>query len=138
MESLTSIYGADHRYHSLRIISAIFTLIGAALLLIGILLLAYSISALLTYETSTPPPGPEPFGAHQRSVASFVANLGPMFTLYAAFVFLVSGFQSVAFGALIRLAIQLEENTRASAQFLDKIRRRLESGGEAVEPIFRS
>jgi hypothetical protein len=31
-----------------------------------------------------------------------------------------------------------EENTRASAQFLDKIRMRLESSGQGIEPLLRT
>jgi hypothetical protein len=46
--------------------------------------------------------------------------------------------QLVAGGALFRLLIHLEENTRASAQFLDKIRMRLESSGEGVKPFLRT
>jgi hypothetical protein len=51
---------------------------------------------------------------------------------------MITGLQLVACGALFRLLIHLEENTRASAQFLDKIRLRLETSGEGVEPFLRT
>jgi hypothetical protein len=138
MENITSIYGCDRRYHSLRIISTFFTLIGAVLVLIGILLLGFGVSTLFSHATLTPPSVAEPFAARQGSVVPFGANPGAAISLFCSFAFLLSGLQSVAIGALSRLAIQLEENTRASAQFLDKIRRRLESGREAGEPSFLS
>lgn len=138
MEKLTSIYGCDLRYHSLRIISNIFTLLGVVLILIGIVLLGVGVSRLSPDATPTPLPGAEPFTVRHVSVLPF--GIDPWTALFllwsAAFVF--SGMQTVALGTLSRLAIQLEENTRATAQFLDKIRVRLESGGEAVEPWFRS
>lgn len=138
MEKITSIYGCDLRYHSLRIISTIFTLVGAVLILIGILLLGFAVFRLLSDATPTPPTGAEAFADHQVSVVPFSINLGATLSLLWSFAFLLSGLQTVAFGTLSRLAIQLEENTRASAQFLDKIRMRLELGGEADEPFFRS
>lgn len=137
MQRITSIYGADKRYSSLRVISNIFTLVGIVLMLIGTLLLVFGVSTLLSHATPTPPQGAEPFAARQVSALPFGA-VGTALSLLWAFACLLSGLQSVAFGTLLRLAIQLEENTRASAQFLDKIRMRLESGGEAVEPLFRS
>jgi hypothetical protein len=138
MEKLTSIYGRDLRYHSLRIISTIFTVVGALLILIGILLLGFGVSRLLSDATPTPLPGTEPFAVRQVSVGPFSINSWTALFLLWSFAFLFSGLQTVALGTLSRLAIQLEENSRASAQFLDKIRMRLESGGEAVEPLFRS
>jgi hypothetical protein len=71
------------------------------------------------------------------SVLPFGVNSWTALFLFWSFAFLLSGLQTVAFGTLFRLAIQLEENTRASAQFPDRVRMRLESGGEAVEPFFR-
>jgi hypothetical protein len=50
---------------------------------------------------------------------------------------LFSGLQLLALGAFLRLMIHLEENTRASAQALDRIRSRLEANPAGVEPIFR-
>jgi hypothetical protein len=138
MEKITSIYGCDRRYHSLRIIGTIFTLSGAVLILIGILLLGLGVSTLLSDATRTPPPGAEPFAVRQMSVVPFVANPRATLSLLWSFARLLSGLQSVALGTLSWLAIQVEENTRASAQFLDKIRMRLESGGEDGEPLFRS
>jgi hypothetical protein len=138
MDMITSFYRSDRRYLSLRIVSSIFTLVGAVLLLIGALLLVFGVSALLSDSTPTPPRGADPSAARQLSVVPFGAGPGGKLSLLWSFAALLSGLQSVAMGTLFRLAIQLEENTRASAQFLDTIRRRLESGGGAVEPLFRA
>lgn len=138
MERITSIYGSAPRYFSLRIISNIFTLVGIVLMLIGTVLLVFGVSALLSNATPTPAPGAEPFAARQVSVWPFGPGPGTTLLLLWSFVSLFSGLESVALGTLYRLAIQLEENTRATAQFLDRIRIRLESGGEPVEPSFRA
>jgi hypothetical protein len=71
-------------------------------------------------------------------------SLWPLGTQMAGFVFvwssalILGGLQYIAAGALLRLFINLEENTRAAAQALDRIRTRLESQGEEVGPFFRS
>jgi hypothetical protein len=139
MAKITSIYPSDRRYLSLRIIGNIFTLVGIVLVLVGAVLLVYGVSALLSDTSPNPPRGAEPFAARQVSVVPFLGTgPGAMLSLLWSFASLFSGLQTLAVGALFRLAIQLEENTRASAQSLDTIRRRLESGGEAVEPLFRA
>jgi len=138
MERITSIYGSDPRYFSLRIISNIFTLVGIVLMLIGTVLLVFGVSALLSDAPPTSPQGADPFAARQVSVLPFGASPATTLSLFLSFATLFSGLESVALGTLFRLAIQLEENTRATAQFLDKIRMRLESGGEPVEPLFRT
>ena len=107
-------------------------------MLIGALLLFFGVSKLLSDATPTPSQGAEPFAARQVSVVPFGASPGATISLLWSLASLLSGLQAVAWGTLFRLAIQLEENTRASAQFLDKIRKRLESGGDAVEPLFRA
>ena len=67
MEKLTSLYGSDLRYHSLRIISTIFTQVGAVLILVAILLFGFGVSRLLSGATSTPVPTHEPFAVRQTS-----------------------------------------------------------------------
>jgi hypothetical protein len=68
---------------------------------------------------------------------SLGAGLGGTLSLLWAFAFLISGVQFILSASLLQLFIHLEENTRASAQSLDRIRMRLESSGEGVEPFFR-
>ena len=79
-----------------------------------------------------------PFGGPPVNVLPMV----PWVPVTVAFVWsvalLVSGLQMIALGTLCRLMIHLEENTRATAQVLDRIRSRLESSPEGVEPWFRS
>jgi hypothetical protein len=130
MERITSFYESGKRYKSLQIIGALFTLIGAVLLAIGALLLVFGLYTLLAGTTGGPPPGTGPFATRQVGVVSLVAGLGGIFSLFWSFGFLLSGLQFVALGTLFWLLIHLEENTRASAQSLDKIRMRLESRGE--------
>jgi hypothetical protein len=138
MARITSFHESGERYTSLRIIGALFTLIGAVLLAIGTLLLVFGLYSLLAGTTGGPPPGAGPFAARPVGVVSLGAGLGGLLSLLWSFGFLLSGLQLVALGALFRLLIHLEENTRTSAQSLDKIRMRLESRGEGVEPLFRS
>ncbi len=138
MDKITSFYRSDRRDLSLRIVSTIFALVGAVLMLIGMLLLYFGVSALLSDVPPAPPRAAEPFAAGQASVLPFGARPGATLFLIWAFASLLSGLQSVALATLFRLAIQVEENTRASAQFLDKIGRRLESSGEAVGPLFQA
>jgi hypothetical protein len=60
------------------------------------------------------------------------------YALLWSFGILFSGLQMVALGAFLRLMIHVEENTRASAQALDRIRSRLDANPEGVEPLFES
>lgn len=138
METLTSIYRSGRRYQSLRVISGIFILVGVLLMVSGGVFLAFGVSALMNGPVPLPPRGaePSPF-LPQLGAGPFGGSPRAWFYLYVAIAFLFSGLQAVVVGTLCRLAIQLEENTRASAQFLDRIRRRLEAGGDAVEPFLR-
>jgi hypothetical protein len=144
MERSTSFYESGKRYTSLRLIGALFTLIGAVHLAIGTLLLVFGLYTLLSGTTDAAPPETGAFSARQVDVVSLVAGLGgilsryPLLSFYAAIASLFSGLQFVAFGALIRLVIQLDYTTRASARALDKVLMRLEPREEGVVPLFRS
>ena len=59
-------------------------------------------------------------------------------SLFWSFGILFAGLQLIALGAFLRLMIHVEENTRASAQMLDRLRSRLEASPEGGEPMFRS
>jgi hypothetical protein len=129
-------FGEHHK--SLRIIRALFSLLGAVLLALGTLLLVFGLYALLAGKTGEPSPSAGPFAVRPVGVLPLGAGLGGIISLLWSFALLLSGLQFVALGALFRLFIHLEENTRASARSLDKIRIRLETRGEDVEPFLRS
>ena len=60
------------------------------------------------------------------------------FSLLWSFVILFSGLQLIALGAFFRPTIHMEENARASAQALERIRTRLDGTPKGDESIFRS
>ncbi len=138
MGRIISFYELGERYQTLRIIAALFILIGAVLVAIGALLMVYGLYTLVAGSTGGPLPGAGPFAARQVGGFSFGVDLGVMLSLIWSIAFLLAGLEHIALGALVRLLIHLEENTRASVQALDKIRARLESNGAGVEPTFRS
>ncbi|MFO0890623.1 MAG: hypothetical protein U0790_15950 [Isosphaeraceae bacterium] len=63
---------------------------------------------------------------------------GGLFPFLWSLVLLGSGLRFVAIGALIRLAIHVEENTRVSAQCLEKLASRIEPIEQRVGATFRS
>jgi hypothetical protein len=138
MDRITSFHQSGERYKSLRVLGALFTLIGAVLLAAGGLLLVFGVYILLSGTTGEPSPGAGPFATRQLGALSLATRLGGTVFLLWSFALLLSGLQLIAGAALFRLLIHLEENMRASAQSLDKIRMRLESRVGNVEPLFRS
>jgi hypothetical protein len=133
MERVTSHREAGERYTSLRLVGGLFTVLGALMLCGGCLLLAFGLYTL-RLDWAGPPPGTEPFAAHPGSVLRAFGRIGGGLWILWSLALFMSGLQSVAIGALIRLAIHLEENTRVSAQCLEKLRLHR----EPVDPIFRS
>jgi cobalamin synthase len=138
MSRIISFYEFGERYKPLRIAGALFTLIGAVLLAISAVLLVAGLYAFLAVTTDEPLPGMGHIAVRQVPGLPFNVGLGGILALIWSIGLLVAGLQHSALGALCRLLIHLEENTRASAQSLDKIRTRLESSGEGVEPLFRT
>jgi hypothetical protein len=138
MKRITSFHEPGERGKVLRIVAILFTLIGALLLAMGALLLMFGLSTILTGMPGGPPTGATPAAARHAGVVSLVAGLSGIVSVLWSIGSLLSGLQFVTLGALLRLLINLEENTRVTAQSLDKIRIRLESGGEGVEPSFLS
>ena len=108
MDKLTSYRSEEKRYQSLRIIAGLFTVMGVVALVLGVLAV---VIAVLTLVAGTPSLLP--------GTLALLWSLG----------LVLAGLQLVAFGALLRLLIQLEENTRATAQLLEKVRLRLEPAG---------
>jgi hypothetical protein len=138
MARITTFMDREQRYRSLRIISALFSLIGIVLMVSGTLLLVFGLYTLLTGTASTAPQRENPFTARQLNLVQPVLGFGVIFSLIWSFALLLSGLQFVATGVLFKLAIHLEENTRISAQALDKIRSRLEPNENVIEQFFRT
>jgi hypothetical protein len=138
MGRITSHNTSDARYHTLRIIGSIWTVIGGVLLIIGAVLLALGIHAILTGTASEPAQGVDPFTARPVIVIPLINSLGGALSVMWAVACLVSGLQFLAMGALCRVAIHVEENTRVTAQCLESFRARLDSSEETGRPIFRS
>ncbi|MGO9468169.1 MAG: hypothetical protein ACLQIB_57600 [Isosphaeraceae bacterium] len=138
MDTGTSFDGFDRRYYSLRIVGAIFTLIGFMLLLLGAALLAFGLYGLATGSGAQSAPGENPMLAHARSTVVLPVLLGGVLPIIWSIGLIVAGLQCVALGAFVRLMIHIEENTRASTQLLKKIARRLEPSEEGVGSIFRA
>jgi hypothetical protein len=138
MAKIFSFYESGERYQSLRIVSAFFVLIGAALLAIGALGLVFAVYTLLAVQPGGPPQETGPFAARPVSGMFQGVDMRVMLSLIWSVAFLLAGLQQIAMGAVCRLLIHLEENTRATAQLLDKVRAKLESSGEGIERLFRS
>jgi hypothetical protein len=98
------------------------------------LLLAFGLYTLRSGWTGPPPLETEPFAAHSVRFLSAFGRIGGGWWILWSLALFMSGLQSVAIGALIRLAIHLEENTRVSAQCLERLRLRT----EPADPMFRS
>jgi hypothetical protein len=134
MERVTSHREAGERYTSLRLVGGLFTVLGALLLSGSCLLLAFGLYTLRSGVTAPPPLETAPFAAHSVSFLSTLGRIGGGWWILWSFALFMSGLQSVAMGALIRLVIHLEENTRVSAQCLEQLRLRT----EPADPMFRS
>ncbi len=99
----------------------IFTLSGIVLLAVGMILLTFGLLSLMGGMMSVP----------QFSIGGALSALWSV-------GFLAAGLQFMAMGSLFRLAIHVEENTRATAQCLEKLLSRLEPKAENIGSIFRS
>jgi hypothetical protein len=112
MVRISSFRDTGERYPVLRLIAAICTWLGCFLLAIGALLMVAGILAFFS------------------DLVRPINGVGLGIALVWSMGFLVSGLQSLAMGAFFRLAIHVEENSRATAQALDKIRLTMESKPE--------
>jgi hypothetical protein len=135
MDRITSFHQSGKRYGFLRIIGALFILIGAVKMAIAGALLVFGVYTLLTGTTFEPPGRMGPFTAPEASV---LFRFWGAYSLLWSFAFLLSGLYFAGLGGVIRLLIHLTNNMWAFGQSLDVIRMRLESRGERVEPVFRS
>jgi hypothetical protein len=139
MGKITSFRESGRRYTALRVIGFLLTLIGVLLLAIGGGLLGYGVylAASGGVPAAAPPPKPEFFPELQVTNVPTPWSLVARFSLLWSFYGLFAGLQLIALGAFFRLMIDMEENTRASAQMLDKLQSRMEANPERGEALFR-
>ena len=104
----------------------------------GSLLLAFGLHALLLSWMGEPPTWDVALAGRPVSVAPLSGNLGAALSALWSFALLISGLQFLAMGSLFRLVINVEENTRISAQCLEQLRSREEPIEQNVRRIFRS
>lgn len=105
MPRIHSFREAGERYPVLRFAASGCTWLGFLLLSLGALLILVGVAALMTDL-------PRPYHGAGTAGIAITWSIGLLF----------SGFQSLAMGSFFRLAIHVEENTRATAQALDKLR----------------
>ncbi len=129
MKAIHSYRGTGPRYPVLRLVGLLSSLLGTVLIVIGGGLLAYAIHAVTTVGIPPHPPDSGPFPQARPQVLGFLP-LDVGFLFFWSLAMLLSGLHWIALGAFLRLMIHLEENTRVSAQVLDRIRSRLAAGPE--------
>jgi len=135
MASITSYRGSDRRFGLLRGIATVCTILGGLMLVLGAMLLGLALYAFLA---PTPAPKPLPFGPGATAPPPFGLGLGATLFLLWSGGCLIGGLQFLAAGAFFRLMIQVEENTRATAQLLDHVGARVRSADAGTESIFVS
>jgi hypothetical protein len=143
MGRITSYQKPDERYLTLRIVGFICTALGTILLLAGTGLLAFGLYNLLSAGTPVEvPKDVVPFAVKRAGAAPIPPGLSGLLTGVLPAVwsvgFFVMGLQFLAMGALFRLAIHVEENTRVAAKCLEKLATRLPAREGTVDPLFRS
>ena len=121
MGKIKSFRESGPRYPALRVVGLLCSLAGTILMVIGCLLLAFAGLYALAERGG-------PVAVPPQVVAGV--------SLLWSFAILFSGLQLIAIGGFLRLMIHVEENTRASAQALDRIRSRLEPNPDGIEAIF--
>jgi hypothetical protein len=131
---MTSHRASAKRYIGLRLISAIFTLFGTLLLALGGLLFAFCVYAWF----SQVPAAEGPFASRPIGGVGVPGSLGVTLSAVWSFGLLIGGLQFLAMGAVCRLLINVEENTRVSAQCLEQLRSREEPPGHNVGSLFQS
>ena len=108
MARISSFRETRERYPLLRVFATIFSGFGFLLLTCAAALFAVGIGSFLIDHFQMP----DVIGRGRFFGAATIWSLG----LFAA------GLQAVAFGSLLKLAVHVEENTRAIAQALDQLR----------------
>jgi hypothetical protein len=138
MARITSHPASAKQYIGLRLISLIFTVLGTLLLALGSLLLAFCLYTPLSSWVSQPPRAEVPFASRPLGGVAVPGSLGVALSAVWSFGLLIGGLQFLAMGTVCRLLINVEENTRISAQCLEQLRSREEPFGQNVASLFRS
>ncbi len=120
---ITSFRESGPRYLALRIIGSLWILLGTIVMVMGGM--AIAVIGYFAIAARDAPTGPS---------LSFGMGIYALWSFGLA----ISGLQLIAMGALCRLMIHLEENTRVSAQALERIRDRLADNPADTAPNFRS
>lgn len=138
MAHITSYRTSAKRYIGLRLISGIFTVLGTLLLALGSLLLAFCLYTALSNWVSQLPGAEEPFASRPIGGVAAPVSFGVALSAVWSFGLLIGGLQFLAMGTVCRLLINVEENTRISAQCLEQLRSREEPFGQNVRSLLRS
>lgn len=138
MARITSHRASTKRYIGLRLISVIFTVLGTLLLALGSLLLAFCLYIPLSNRVSQLPRAEVPFASRPIGGVPVSGSLGVALLAVWSFSLFIGGLQFLAMGTVCRLLINVEENTRISAQCLEQLRSRKEPVGQDVGPLFLS
>ena len=138
MAHLTPHRASAERYIGLGLISGIFTVLGALLVALSSVLLAFCLYVALSGSVSLLPKAEVPFPSRPIGVVAVAARFGVAFWAVWSFGLLIGGLQFAAMGAVCRLLIDVEENTRISAECLERLVSREEPFGQNVGSIFRS
>lgn len=112
MPKIHSYRETGERYATLRVVGAACSVLGGFLLVAGALLVAVGLIGVTT------------------DLIRPINGVGVGVALIWSIGLFASGLQALAFGAFVRLAIHVEENTRATAQALDKLRLAMDSKPE--------
>lgn len=121
MARITSFRETGPRYPTLRVAGFFCALIGAIVMVVGL--------GLVTFI------GLQAVAARGGPVDTSLQVAAGFYLLWA-FGILFAGLQLIALAGFLRLMIHLEENTRATAQALDRIRSGLEARQAGAGPLF--
>jgi len=138
MSRLISHRQTYERYFLLRVVGKIFAGIGLLLSLAGVVLLGFGLYAIINGASATPPQVVNPFQPQVDHRVTFAYGVGGLVFILWSLGCLISGPQFLGMSALVRLAIHVEENTRVTAQSLEKLCSRLEPRVEPEVPQFLS
>jgi predicted DNA repair protein MutK len=138
MKRINSFQQPGERYTSLRVVAFLTTLMGTLMMAGSLLMLVVGFLILVGSSPVLPQHVVGPLTGNPSSLDPARPWVTASFAFFWSFLLLMAGLQGIAYGTIFRLMIHVEENTRATAQGLDRIRSRLESSPEGVEPWFRS
>lgn len=135
MAQIQANHEPGERFVVLRILSTICIGVATILLIAAVLVLMLGLySYMLANQGGSPANGAAPSTARQLNIVPFVNVFSPIVFLWTT----GAGLQMLAVGYLIRLALQVEENTRTSARCLEKLTSHAEPSATPSGPRFIS